>query len=149
MAAPILVIADAVVSTLNGASLSQTFTAARYYVPVQELKDLGTLTVSVVPTAIDSELIARNGMNKEEYLIDIGVQKVIGTGPMTNDQVKAATDPYMGLMDEIATLFKGTVVVGTSARCVNVKNAPIFVPSMIDEMRLFTSILVLTFRMIR
>ncbi len=151
MAAVIVDIADAVVEALNGASLSQTFTAERAYVPIHSLPDLTTLKVTVVPSGLSSNLLNRKGANQFDFVIDIGIQQTFGQGNMTNAEVVAACDPLMFLAEEIADLFRdGSSLAGyTSAHAVTVENQPIFAPHHIEEQRVFTSIISLTFRLVK
>ncbi len=57
MSAVITDLADAVVDKLNAASLSQSFTAERAYVPIHQLEQLSDLKVSVVPVPEPMSLI--------------------------------------------------------------------------------------------
>jgi hypothetical protein len=144
----IVIIADAVTAALNGASLSQVFTAERAYVPIHELKDLSTLRVSVVAASLEGALLDRSGRNLYSYVIDVGVQQAIGRGPMSAADINVVSDPLMLLAQEIADLFDGqSLETYPRARCVDVKNVPIYVPQHIDEMRVFTSVVSLTFRL--
>jgi hypothetical protein len=141
----IIDIADAVVTAINGATLSQSVTAERFYVPVHDIED-PALHVTVVPAALDGKLLDRRGKNLFTYLVDVAVQKVIGVGSMTNDQIKAACDPLMSFAEEIADLFDGKPLGNSLVVCTNVKNVPIFAPDHLDEKRLFTSLLTLEFK---
>ena len=89
----IIDIADAVVAVLNGAALSQVFEAERHYVPVHEIKALVDLTVSVVPRTLDGALLDRAGRNLFTFVIDVGIQRTIGRGAMSLDEIKAAAIP--------------------------------------------------------
>lgn len=150
MPAVILQIADAVVVALGAATLSQTFTAERSYVPVRELEEMGgTLFVTVVPTGLTAQLLNRQGQHLFDYVIDIGIQKRIGTGTMTEAEIRAACDPLMLFAEEVAELLGGkTLPIGSGkAVAIGVANQPIFVPAMLDEMKVFTSVVTLTFRL--
>lgn len=148
MAAVIVSIADAVVAALNGATLSLPFTATRVYVPVHSITDLKCLTVSVVPATLEGALLNRSGRNLFDYQIHVGIQKTIGSGTMTDAEINAAADPLMLLAEEVGDLFDGKLLESTpAARCIDVKNAPIFAPDHLDEKRLFTSLVTLTFRL--
>ncbi len=150
MAAAVIAIADAVTAALNAATLSQSFVATRHYVPVHQLDDLADLKVTVVPASLVSTILDRGGNALNSYVIDVGVQKTIGQGSMTPTQVNAACDPLMVLAEEISGQFQGKPLAGfPQARCIEAKNAPIFVPAMVDELRVFTSVLSLTFRLAR
>lgn len=142
MSAVVVEIAESVTAVLNAATLSQAFTAERAYVPVHELPDLVDLAVTVVPTSIGVTPLTRHS-DDHEYTVDIGVQK-----RCTPDTTEA--DPLMLLVQEIIDLFRGKTLTGyTAAKCLRVANDPIYVPVFLDEERVFTSVVTLTFRVAR
>lgn len=154
--AVIVDIADAMIAILNDASeseaLSQSFTASRYYVPIKDIKDLAVLWVSVVPTEINNEffIISRGIRRNFEYTVDIGIQKVIGKGRMTADQINEACDPLMLLSEEITDLFNSPSLEGyEAAKATKVENRPIYSPHHVDEYRVFTSVVSVTFAVVR
>lgn len=146
----IISIADAVTATINGAALSQNFTAKRYYVPIHELVDLQDLKVSVVPSMLESELLTRSSLNQMNYSIDIAIQQSLGSGPRTEMEIEAFCDPLMYLAEQIIGLFTGKALAGfPQAICIEFANLPIFAPAHLDDLRVFTSVIVLKFRLIR
>jgi hypothetical protein len=149
--AAILNIADAVVAILNDAALnsqfSQFFIAERFYVPVHKLPELTTLQVTVVPMTIGGELLSRGGQYLETHTISIGVQQQIGQGAMTNDEIKAACDPLVFLCQEIISLFAAKPLTGYSrAMCTWHDWKPVFSPEHLDERRVFTGVVTLTYK---
>jgi hypothetical protein len=143
MSAVIIDIADAVTTVLNAATLSQSFTAERSYLPLPDLVDLDTLQVFVVPESLTSNLLDRTPKSINDYVINIGIQKRL-------EPSNAACDPYMQLMEEIGDLFLGKTVTyrtATTARCITAENRPIFVQKMLDERHTFGSVVALTFRL--
>lgn len=149
MSAAIVDIADAVVAALNGASLSQSFTAERSYVPVHELRDLSDLKVSVVMAGVAGTLLDRSGRQDYENTIDVGVQKSIGSGAMTTADIRAACDPLMTFCQEIADLFLSAPIGVAGVSCTAADFRPIYAPMHIDEKRVFTSVITLTFKQAR
>lgn len=140
--ATIIQIADAVAAQLNGATFSQTLTAARLYAPSFELPDMETLHVTVVPRGIASTSLDRK-RDSFSYDIDLAVQK-------KTDMVQASLDALMTLVEEIADHFRAEPLASfPGARCVDVKNVPVYSQEHLDELRQFTSVLTLTFRMAR
>lgn len=137
-------IGDAVVSALNGASLSQSFTATRKYRPPKDLKDIETLTVLVVPGGIGRELAARN-LKSELHRVDVAVMKQVD--PSDND----AMDPLVYLVEEITDLFliADRLSGYTSALCVQADNDPAWNPEHLAKHRCFTSVIRLYFRVVR
>jgi hypothetical protein len=140
--ATIIQIADAVVAQLNAATFSQTLTAARLYAPSFELPDMETLHVTVVPRGIASTSLDRK-RDSFSFDIDLAVQK-------KTDMAQASLDALMTLVEEIADHFRAEPLGSfPGARCVNVKNVPVYSQEHLDELRQFTSVLTLTFRMAR
>ena len=135
-------IAGAVVTALNAGAFSQSFQAVRHYQPVFELKDMGTLHVSVVPKGIELELFTRAKV-QADVEIDIGVQKKL------TSLEGAEVDPLMHLVEEIGDYFRSHALVGTPAVWIKTENVPIFAPEHLAKLRQFTSVLTLTFRLLR
>lgn len=140
--ATIIQIADAVVAQLNSATFSQPITATRHYAPSYKLPDMKTLHVTVVPRGISSTSLDRN-RDMFSYEIDVAVQK-------KTDGDQATLDALMTLVEEIADHLRvGTLASFPNARCMDVKNSPVFSPEHLDEFRQFTSVLTITFSLVR
>jgi hypothetical protein len=131
-------IADAVVAALNGHQFSQSFTAVRAYRPEYDLRDMGDLRVTVVPKSTEMTTAGR-GLAQSDIQIDLAVQKKLTTGD------NAEIDALMGLVQEIAEFIRSTGRFG-GAVWVKTENSPIYAPEHLGEMRLFTSVLTLTLR---
>ena len=141
----ILKTADAVVSVLNAASLSMPFTAVRTYLPAFELKDMDTLHVTVVPKGI---LEAREAKAAVQYdhSVDIAVQKRFPVG----GGLLADIDPLQDLVEEIAELFRlSRLTPFVAAAWLRTEHLALFDPAHMEEFRQFTSVLTLTFRVLR
>jgi len=139
----LLLIADAVVDSLNAASLSQELTAERHYQPVFDLPEMVDLHVSVVPKGIEVLASSRN-QNQHDYAIDIGIQQKVADD--------SESDALMTLAEEIADHFRrGRVQVEGvgSIPVLKVGTEPVFAPEHLTEKRVFTSIITLTFRVFR
>lgn len=80
-------IADAIVTSLNAASLSISFTATRQNVADVELKDMSGIVVSVVPRSKTTERINRIQW-REEHEILIYLQKKLD---QTSDETQLDT----------------------------------------------------------
>jgi len=141
-------IADAMVAALNGATLSQSFTAKRHYLPEFDLKEMETLHVSVVPAELDEEIADRSRAHAE-YKIHIAVQKrVAKQAPPGLDT--AAIDSLMRLVEEIDDLFRHKPLAGfEQAHWVKTENKPIYDPNHLKEHSQFTSLLAFTYRLVR
>lgn len=148
--ATVIDIADAIVADLNAGSFSMSFTAERWYVPIRDLKDLTNETqptISVVPLTILGTLLTRGGAYMEQYDIAVGIQKSIGKGQMANTDIIAVCDPLMTFCEQIMNFFAAKALLSyPTAFCTQHKLEPIYSPEMLDEKRLFTSILTLTFK---
>ena len=144
----IIQIADAVVETLNGATLSQPVTAVRHYLPEFDLKEMDELHVSVVPAEMDEEIADRT-RDRAEYKIHVAVQKrVAKQDPPGIDT--AAIDTLMQLVEEIDDLFRHKRLAGyEQAHWAKTENKPIYDPKHLKEHGQFTSLLVFTFRVTR
>ena len=136
-------IADAVVTELNGHTFSQSLTAVRYYRPVFDLGEMRTLHVSVVPKGVTIERADRS-RNQYDFAIDVAVQKKFELGD------NAELDPLMSLVEEIADFFRLRRLTSyPDAIWVRTDNVPVYAPEHMEEFRQFTSILTLTFRVVR
>jgi hypothetical protein len=141
-------IADAVTAALNAATLSQSFTAVRHYLPEFDLKEMETLHVSVVPAELDEETADRT-RDRAEYKIHVAVQKrVAKQDPPGIDT--AAIDALMQLVEEIDDLFRHKRLAGyEQAHWAKTENKPIYDQKHLKEHGQFTSLLVFTFRVTR
>ena len=139
----LIAISDAVVESLNAATLSQELTAERHYQPVFDLPEMADLHVSVVPKGIEVLASSRN-QNQHDYAIDIGIQQRV-----VDD---AEADALMALAEEITDHFRLSRVQVTgigSVPVLKVATEPVFAPEHLTEKRVFTSIITLTFRVLR
>ena len=146
--ATIVQIADAVVAGLNNASLSQPVQAQRHYLPEFDLPDMDALHVSVVPAEMDEEIADRT-RDRAEYKIHVAVQKrVLKQDPPGLDAT--AIDGLMRLVEEIDDLFRHKPLSGyPQAHWIKTENKPIYDPKHLQEHGQFTSLLALTFRVMR
>lgn len=139
-------IADAVVAELNGGSFGQPLTAQRAYVPVFDLGEMANLHVTVVPRAASTERADRSS-RQFDYSIDVAVQKKLSPPPGGGNQ---ESDELMLLVERIGDYFFGRrPATFNQAVCTKVDNDPIYSPEHWREMRQFTSVLTLVFRVLR
>ena len=142
-------IADAVVALLNGedADFSQDFTAQRRVRPSFELTDLAELRVTVVPKAMETSTASRS-LSQYDVQVDVGIQKKLPAG--ADEDVEVAT--MCGLVEEIADFLKGKALEGTGWRAVWAQpatNDPVYSVEHLAEKRVFTSVLTLTYRVMK
>lgn len=141
MPAKIIEIAEAVKDELNAGSFSQSFTAERLYEPQFELPEMKTLRVSVVPKGVTLAPATRSS-DFVDYAIDVAVQKKIADD--------SETDELMTLVQEIVDFFSRRVLSGaTGASWVKTENNPVWDPTHMRELRQFTSLITVTYRMLR
>ena len=136
-------IAEAVKDELNAHTFSQEFEAVRLYQPLFELPGMKTLHVTVVPQGVDMQVSART-LVQHDYGIDVAVQKKFEA----DDPVEL--DPLMALVDEIIDFFRlrrlSTVPVAIWTKT---ENKPVYSQEHMQQFRQFTSVITLTFRVLR
>ena len=137
-------IADAVVTELNAATLSQPFTAQRFYLPVFDLGEMKDLHVSVVPKGVTVQPAGRT-LLQHDYSIDVAVQKKAAPDDTST------IDGLMVLVEEIAAFFKLRSLTGIPGpgAWVKTEHAPVYSPEHMEQYRQFTSVITLTFRVIQ
>lgn len=135
-------VAEAVVAELNAATFSQPITATRSYLPRVELADLKVLKVTVVPSSVTVAAVSRSQTHRD-VAIDVAVQKKLG------QEQNISLDPLLTLAEEIAEHFRAKRLDSfPGALCVKTEFKPIYAPEHIEQLRTFTSVLTLTFRVI-
>lgn len=140
MSSTIVTVADAVVASLNGNVFTPTFTATRAYRPVFDLVDLTTIHVTVVPKGFTREGGTR-GAEQGDFQIDVAVQQKVAS-----DSAEVL-DPLMDLVEDIAKFLRRQRPESyTDAICLKVENSPVYSPEHLNEQRVFTSVLTLTYR---
>jgi len=147
----IVQVAAAATAELNAAELSQEFTAERGYQPRVDLPDLAALHVTVMAKALRIA-VATRAEAACEYDVDVAVQQRF-TADADEAAKRAEMDALMQLVEEIGDLFFAERLTGLeeggSAMCVATANDPIYVPEHLQELHQFTSVLTLTFRLVR
>ena len=136
-------IADAVAAELGRGEFSTEFTAQRRVLPDFELKDLGELKVSVVPHAVE---IAKETRDSQRYevTIDIGVQQKI------TDSIDTQVAALGTLVDEIAEFLTNRPLEDAPyANWSAIENDPVYVPEHLKQRRVFTSVLSVTYQMLK
>lgn len=135
-------VADAVIAELNSTTFSQPIAAVRSYLPRVELADLKVLKVTVVPSSVTVAAVSRS-QTQRDVAIDVAVQKKLG------QEQNVSLDPLLALAEEIAEHFRAKRLDSfPGALCVKTEFKPIYAPEHIEQLRTFTSVLTLTFRVI-
>lgn len=143
MPSELIQIADAVVAALNAATFAMPFTAERHYQPVFDLAEMKDLHVSVVPRGTEITQVAR-AKGTFDHKVDVAVQKKFVKGDA------AELDPLVALAEEIAESFRAKRLPGMpDAAWVKTEHAPVYAQEHMQELRQFTSVMTLTFRVTR
>jgi len=141
-------IADAVVAALNGQTFTMPFTAVRSYRPVYTREEMTDLHVTVVPGAYAMDNLGR-GQVQEDYTVEIAVQQA------PEQMGNTALDPLVGLVEEIRDFFlkNRRLAAMSNVICLKVAFAAGsdrgYAPEHLDQLQQFTSVLALTFRVVR
>lgn len=142
MAIPIDV-ADSLVAELNAAQLSQPVQAVRGYVPEYDLKEMKSLRVTVVPRELSVTSVSRDRLSYDAQ-VDIAVQQKFAKGD------NAEIDPLVNLVEEIADLFRLRRLASYPAAVwTKTEHRVLYSPEHWIELRQFTSLLTLTFKVVR
>jgi hypothetical protein len=141
-------IADAVAADLNSSGLLSGLgiTARRAVLPRYELADLAELRITVVPKSIEITGSTRS-LSQYDVVVDVGIQqKLLPESPPTDSEVEALLDLVQQLADHLRTAQLDDV-----GNCVwvSVANDPIYAPDHLSDQRVFTSVLSLTYRLLR
>lgn len=135
----LLQVADAVTYEINQGAYSQPVSAVRYYQPHFELAEMDQLHVSVVPRSIAEKQLSR-ALVSYDCGIDVGIQQ---RSPLDQTSLDGLTK----LVAEIAERLRSTrLSVLPDARLMQIANEPVFAPVHLGELRQFTSVLALTYR---
>lgn len=136
-------VADVVTAELNGQTFSQSFTAERHYLPVFELPEMKTLHVTVVPKGMTVTQIARN-KSAYDLQVDVAVQKKFEAGDLSE------LDPLLMLVEEVGDFFRFRTLSGSLyANWIKTEHPALYAPEHMEQLRQFTSVLTLTFRVLR
>jgi len=143
MSAKIIQIADAVVALINDGEFDPEFEAVRRYLVDFKLKgELDELRVSVVARD-DEETGASRANAQHDYGIDIGVQqKVDAASTETIDALIAFVE---ALRDHLAAPAKRRLAGPANAVLSKIRIDPIYDPKLLDERRVFTSVVRATY----
>mgnify|MGYP000288810837 CR=1 FL=1 len=136
-------IADAVVTELASGAFSQSSTPERRVLPEHELADLKDLRATVVPRGVEITGASRT-LSQHDVRIDIGIQKKL------DKAIDTEVAQLAGLVDEIAEFLKRRPLQATPyAVWVKTVNEPIYAADHLAQQRAFTSVLSITYRVLK
>jgi hypothetical protein len=145
MSSPLIDLSDAVTGALEAETWSMEIEVERSYQPILELENLANLEkvkVDVVPRGQVTTRLSRSQWDRVYQVAVLVRSKPAG---MAN----ADLDDLMELVEEISEFFRATYRPLTTMQefaCVSVEHDPCFLPDHLDELRQFTSLVVLNFR---
>lgn len=138
-----IAIADAIVTELQAASLSQAATIQRRYLPEYSLRDLADTCVTVVPTEATITAAGRTA-NYHDFSVDVAVQRRVEAGDIE------ALDDLMQLTEEISDALRLKRLAGyPNAAWLRSEVKATFAQEHLNEHQVFTSVLTVTFRTLR
>lgn len=142
MSVPVLIIADAIVTALNEATLSLSFKATREYVPKFDTTDANNVQVKVVPKS-DAREMGSAAVDDAAVAIDIGVMKRLQNA-VTDE--KAELDALLELCEEIKAVINRERLTGAEeAVCVGVAQEIVYSVEDVDQGRVFLTVITANF----
>lgn len=140
----IAAIADAVAAHINAGTFSQPVSAARMYQPAFTLEDLADLRVTVVPRTVGITAASRDS-STFECVIDVGVQKKLPA----EDEL-TAIDGLLDLVEEITDHLRlKRLPDAPEAAWAGIAHEPVVSSESLEQHRVFTSVLSVTYRVRR
>jgi hypothetical protein len=137
-------LADAVAEHINAGTYAQPVSAVRTYQPAFTLEELGELRVSVVPKTT-TVLAASRESSTYEHVLDVGVQKKL---PAEDEQ--AVIDELLELTEAIGDRLRHTRLAGfPEAAWAGLAHEPVVSSESLEQHRVFTSVLSVTYRVRR
>jgi len=137
----ITAIADAIAVHVSAGTFSQPVLAVRMFQPAFTLEDLKDLRVSVVPRTVQMTPVTRDSL-AIEYVVDVGVQKKLPA-----DNADAEIDELLALVETIADHLRLQRLPGfPDAAWVGISNEPVVSTEALEQHRVFTSVLSVTYR---
>lgn len=140
----IATIADAVASHINAGTFAQPVNAVRMYQPAFTLEDLADLRVSVVPRTVGIAAASRDS-STFECVLDVGVQMKL---PAQDEQ--GEIDALLDLVEEITDHLRlKRLPDAPEAAWAGIAHEPVVSSESLEQHRVFTSVLSVTYRVRR
>lgn len=137
-------IADAVAAHINAGTFSQPVNAARMFQPAFTLEDLAELRVSVVPRTVDIAAASRDS-SVFECVVDVGVQKKLPA-----EGADSEIDALLDLVEEITDHLRlKRLPNAPEAAWAGIAHEPVVSSESLEQHRVFTSVLSVTYRVRR
>ncbi|MFZ2873459.1 MAG: hypothetical protein WAZ94_03140 [Phycisphaerales bacterium] len=140
----IATIADAAAAHINAGTFSQPVNAVRMYQPAFTLEDLTDLRVSVVPRTVGIAAASRDS-SVFECVVDVGIQKKLPA-----EGAEDAIDALLDLVEEIADHLRlKRLPDAPEAAWASISHEPVVSSESLEQHRVFTSVLSVTYRVRR
>lgn len=136
----ILEVANALIAQLNSETFSMSFTAERKFHVAEDLEQLTSLQVIVVPRGIDYSRATRADL-QGHFQIDVGFRKLLTEFDENSDEIRT----LLLLVQEVVVFVMGLPAVG-NAPVLSVENDPVYSPDMLEETTVFLSVLKFTLK---
>jgi hypothetical protein len=133
-------VAQAVTDALNAGTFSMPFTAQRLALPLFTLEEMQVLHVTVVPREVASSVLDR-ASDEDEVKVDVAVQKRAASVAV------ADVDPLLAFVQEIADFLNRRQM--GDAIWKKTENKPVYLPEHLREKEQFTSVLTVTYKLVR
>jgi len=133
-------VAQAVTDALNAGTFSMPFTAQRMALPLFTLEEMQDLHVTVVPREVASSVLDR-ASDEDEVKVDVAVQKRAASVAV------ADVDPLLAFVQEIADFLNRRQM--GDAIWKKTENKPVYLPEHLREKEQFTSVLTVTYKLVR
>lgn len=138
-------VADALVTALNTnqGAFTTPFTAVRNLLPIHTIDDLASLKVTVLPASLEETVFSRAAC-QDDFVIHIGVQQRIAK----DTDIETALPTLIGLVTEIKDFLKMKNLTSVGACWVSTKIDPIYSREHLQQDKVFTSLLIVTYRVL-
>ena len=140
----IAALADAVAAHINAGTFSQPVSAVRTYQPAFTLEDLADLRVSIVPRTVGIAAASRDS-SMFDCVVDVGIQKKLPAAA-----AEAEIDALLDLAEEIADHLRlKRLPDAPEAAWAGISHEPVVSSESLEQHRVFTSVLSVTYRVRR
>lgn len=132
---PVLIadVVSAVVAALVALDVGRTKTVVSSHAPYRSLDDVKTLALTVVPSGIESELVARGRAAQFDFLVDVGVSQHLGGADDA-----AAMSGVSAIVEQVHRSLLGSVLAGCT--CVSAAIEPLMLDDHWQRTKVYTGV---------
>lgn len=148
MAADIVDLADAIATSIDGATFTAPYVSPsveRAWVPVNDVRALEELKITVVGRGINGEVASRRRNRANAHLVEVALQKQVSPDD------RSAIDALLLLAQEIADHLMQTelTVGGRKVAPTAVDHDPLYDPEMLNQAQEFLCVMTFTYGWVR